>query len=65
LKPFLDSARRLAAGDARVAFDTDAGMLPHYENWGEFPVMVAVRFTPLRALRAPPPSPPSRSIATT
>jgi hypothetical protein len=64
LKRFLDSAKRLAAGDACVASGIDAGMLPHYENWGEFPVMVSVRFTPLRALRAPLPS-PSHSISTT
>ena len=32
-----------------MAFGIDAGMLPHYENWGQFPVMVSVRFTPLRA----------------
>ena len=33
---------------ARTTFGIDAGMLPHHENWREFPVMVSVRFTPLR-----------------
>jgi hypothetical protein len=34
-------------------------MLPHHENWREFPMaMMPVRFTSLRALRAPPASPP-------
>ena len=32
-----------------MAFGIDAGMLPHHENWREFPVMVSVRFTPLRS----------------
>ena len=31
-----DSAKRLAAGGACVAFGIDAGMLPHHET-GEFP----------------------------
>ena len=52
-KPRLGPAKRLAAGGACVAFGIDAGMLPHHENWREFPVMVSVRFTRLRALRAP------------
>ena len=43
----LDSAKRLAAGGACVAFGIDAGMLPHHENWREFPMMVSVRFTRL------------------
>jgi tryptophan 2-monooxygenase len=42
LKPLLDSAKRLAAGDDCMAFGIDAGMLPHHENWPEFPVMVSV-----------------------
>jgi len=46
------------------AFGIDAGMLPHYENWREFPVMVSVRFTRLRALIAPQTSPPDCSIST-
>jgi hypothetical protein len=46
-----------------VAFGIDAGMLPHYENWGEFPVMVSVRFTPLRAESAT--TAPGHSISTT
>src|SRR6185312_12965332 len=37
----LGPAKRLAAGGACVAFGIDAGMLPHYENWREFPVMVS------------------------
>ena len=64
-KPRPGSAKRLAAGGACVAFGIDAGMLPHYENWREFPVMVSVRFTRLRALRAPQTSPPDCSISTT
>jgi len=47
-----------------VAFGIDAGMLPHYENWREFPVMVSVRFTRLRALITPQKSPPDCSIST-
>jgi imidazolonepropionase-like amidohydrolase len=65
LKPRLDSAKRLAAGGACVAFGTDAGMLPHHENWREFPVMASVRFTRLRALRAPQAEPPNCSITAT
>ena len=61
----LGPAKRLAAGGACVAFGIDAGMLPHYENWREFPVMVSVRFTRLRALIAPHTSPPDCSISTT
>ena len=60
----LDSAKRLAAGGACVAFGIDAGMLPHHESWREFPVMVSVRFTQLRALIAPQTSPPDCSIST-
>jgi len=48
-----------------VAFGIDDGMLPPYENWREFPVMVSVRFTRLRALIAPHTSPPDCSISTT
>jgi hypothetical protein len=64
LRARLDSANRLAAGGACVAFGIDGGMHSH-ENWREFPVMVSVRFTLLRALRAPRASPPNCSIATT
>jgi hypothetical protein len=49
LKARLDSARRLAAGDASVAFGIDAEVLPHHENWRQFPGMVSVRFTWLRS----------------
>ena len=65
LRARLDSAKRLAAGGACVAFGIDAGMHSHHENWREFPVMASVRFTLLRALRAPRASPPNCSIATT
>ena len=64
LKAHPDSAKRLAAGDACVAFGIDAGMRPHPENWREFPVMVSVRLTRLRALRASQASPPDCSIST-
>jgi hypothetical protein len=47
-----------------VAFDIDAGMRTHDENWREFPAMVSVRFKRLRALRAPQASPPDFSIST-
>jgi tryptophan 2-monooxygenase len=47
-----DAAERLAASNVRIAFGTDAGMFPHHENWREFPMMVSVGITPLRALRA-------------
>lgn len=40
----LDAAKRHAAGGACVAFGIDAGVLPHHENWREFPGMVSVRF---------------------
>ena len=43
----LGPAKRLAAGGACVAFGIGAGMLPHHENWREFPMMVSVRFTRL------------------
>jgi len=61
----LDAAKRLAASGACVAFGIDAGVLPHHENSREFPVMVSVRFTRLRALSAPRASPPNCLIATT
>jgi imidazolonepropionase-like amidohydrolase len=50
--PLLDAAERLAASNVRIAFGTDAGMLPHEDNWHEFPTMVSTGITPLRALQA-------------
>jgi tryptophan 2-monooxygenase len=47
-----DAAERLAVSNVRIAFGTDAGMFPHQENWREFPMMVSVGITPLRALQA-------------
>ncbi|HSS24935.1 MAG TPA: amidohydrolase family protein [Mycobacterium sp.] len=48
----LDAAERLAASNVRLAFGTDAGMFPHQDNWREFPTMVSVGISPLRALQA-------------
>lgn len=48
----LDAAEHLAASDVRIAFGTDAGMIPHQDNWREFPMMVSTGITPLRSLRA-------------
>jgi imidazolonepropionase-like amidohydrolase len=42
--------RRVSACSARVAFGTDAGMFPHWDNWLEFPAMTSSGFTPHRAL---------------
>lgn len=42
-----------AAGSAvRIAFGSDASVLPHRDNWREFPAMVSTGISPLRALRA-------------
>ena len=43
------SARRLATGDACMAFGINAEVLPHHANWRQFPGMVAIRFTRLRS----------------
>ncbi|MEV6824933.1 amidohydrolase family protein [Amycolatopsis sp. NPDC051102] len=41
------------AGSAvRIAFGSDASVLPHRDNWREFPAMVSTGISPLRALRA-------------
>jgi len=48
----LDAAERLAASPVRIAFGTDAGMFPHQDNWREFPMMVSMGISPLRALQA-------------
>lgn len=41
------------AGSAvRIAFGSDASVLPHRDNWREFPALVSNGISPLRALRA-------------
>lgn len=51
-KQILDCAETIASSEVRVAVGTDAGMMPHRDNWREFPAMVSTGITPLRALRA-------------
>ncbi|MEU4202223.1 amidohydrolase family protein [Streptomyces sp. NPDC045456] len=43
---------RVAAGRARIAFGTDAGVFPHADNWREFPAMTSAGLSPHRALLA-------------
>ncbi|MEU4796673.1 amidohydrolase family protein [Streptomyces sp. NPDC023327] len=40
------------ASQVRIAFGTDAGVVPYEDTWREFPAMVDAGITPLRALRA-------------
>ncbi len=49
----LDQCASHPAGSAvRIAFGSDASVLPHRDNWREFPAMVSNGISPLRALRA-------------
>ncbi|MEU7476521.1 amidohydrolase family protein [Lentzea sp. NPDC042327] len=41
-----------AGSAARIAFGSDASVLPHRDNWREFPTMVSNGISELRALRA-------------
>jgi imidazolonepropionase-like amidohydrolase len=56
IRAHADGLRRCAphpgASGVRIAFGSDAGVLPHRDNWREFPAMVATGISPLRALRA-------------
>ncbi|MEU4796705.1 amidohydrolase family protein [Streptomyces sp. NPDC023327] len=44
--------RRVAACTATIAYGTDAGVLPHRDNWREFPAMTTAGLSPLQALRS-------------
>ena len=46
------SASHPSASGVRLAFGSDASVLPHRENWREFPAMVAAGLSTPRALRA-------------
>ena len=48
----LESAANIAASDAKIAFGTDIGMIPHADGWKEFVAMVNNGIDPVRALRA-------------
>jgi imidazolonepropionase-like amidohydrolase len=48
----LESQRRIAASDVKVAFGTDCGMFPFSHGILEFQAMVAAGLSPVRALRA-------------
>lgn len=41
-----------ASSEAKIDYGTDAGMLPHKENWREFPMMFSNGISELRALKA-------------
>ncbi|MFF3641096.1 amidohydrolase family protein [Streptomyces sp. NPDC002564] len=43
---------RIAAGNTKLAFGTDAGLFPHSENWREFPALTTAGLAPHQALRA-------------
>jgi imidazolonepropionase-like amidohydrolase len=51
-KQILDCAETIASSEVLVAFGTDAGMMPHRDNWKEFSAMVGTGISPLRALKA-------------
>lgn len=47
-----ECATHAADSAVRIAFGSDASVLPHRDNWREFPAMVSTGISPLRALRA-------------
>ncbi|WP_233224085.1 amidohydrolase family protein [Amycolatopsis sp. CA-128772] len=47
-----ECATHPARSPVRIAFGSDASVLPHRDNWREFPAMVSTGISPLRALRA-------------
>ncbi|GAB2579805.1 amidohydrolase family protein [Streptomyces capparidis] len=47
-----DGAAALCASGVRIAYGTDAGMLPHRDNGEDFVTLVENGFAPLRVLRA-------------
>ncbi|WP_091451503.1 metal-dependent hydrolase family protein [Actinokineospora iranica] len=47
-----ECARHPAASGVRIAYGTDASVIPYQDNWKEFPTMVDNGIAPVRALRA-------------
>ena len=47
-----ECATHPADSTVRIAFGSDASVLPHRDTWREFPAMVSTGISPLRALRA-------------